>query len=1227
MDVKFYSVELVKNDLSYSSMGNLMWGKFEYVAFKNISEFTNEYADKSKNSNNIIYMYSFKDDMRIALREEYGYTNLMFKDLKSDRKYNFVGLTLVSIAESAKKKIVSSHNGKTKFIVEKLDEHLNQKSTKLNNFDNLIYETFGTLNGDDLCFVTLFDDIDIYIQFIEKIQTLTYARNSKEKLFDATYSFVSSPYLSSSSELFKNCNGYASIQITYNFKQSAQYIIGAILEKLELLDSNGKIKDDFKDEVQVYTSLGEYDIVIQLPINKLNSTLYYSLLNSNNKEFYIPNIEQCHTRFFKKNSCDSVYKYNSSNSSDKSNNNNNNNTSNDQEIYQIIEKNMEKLEKALGKNNASNLFYIYNTLSCDFQKASCVIKHDKTMYDDMNMQYKSIINISCALIENYYKNDYKDYIDIYNFALDLIRIFKQTIYRVKQTNMFEKLSAQSLFRDVAVYDKMISCYYYIVKAILSYVYIAGNSNQSSLTPFISFEAVPKVTSELIQVPTDPTEKILSIRLPQEAYYKTHKYIPLLFHELGHYINPRNRKTRNMYLFVIIVTVSLQEYIVCNNPDVNKDKLLHELISGFIKELQNAPDGSGSNTNYYQMFENYDQEKFSSTWDEFCNAIIYIIKEVLTGKTNKISIKYNGITTFISEFFISFTDDYFKASEHKITDDVNSKYEYWEITECYLRSVLMGLREALADTFMMFQVGMTLSEYLALTASVRIDSTLDCKDISELSQVRLGSIFMFTLCSNLDETDENLYGVNENVSDTEIKSLCQNLSKTNEEEISQHLNTIKQSINEYLQVWWPMNRLFRKLLSTVIFLNTDKTLKPFEPFWALLRQEGKLIPDSKKYITWINLSLNQPSLLKLHDIKEKNSKSPEEICEYSKLDNAYIANFNESYKQINVPTIPTYTVNDLENLIPTLGAVNDLLGNNDVLWYRGHASTTWDLKPNMFRKTTVSCNDHIENINNEVAKLMREYNDFVALSAESIELTGNIHTEADWLAYMQHYFIGTNFLDWSEQPLTALYFALENYFDYPCKSSDAELSNCNVIKHNFYKDDMVIWVLNPTRMNLLFHESDIIPNLSIKENADANTQFLLTYKKEKDEDTKKFKMDYIGKHLPKAITTSRISNHIQAQKGHFVAYDIHYAEGDNIRKFNNDDVAYIHKNTSDLAECHQTFFANKKGCHYNPFLAKIIIPYHLKEKTANYVKQMSVSLSTIYPELKNVGIDITKRFNK
>lgn len=221
MDVKFYSVELVKNDLSYSSMGNLMWGKFEYVVFKNIDEFPNGYEDKSQNSNNVIYMYSFKEDMRIDLLKEDGCTNLMFKDLKSDRTYNFVGLTLVSIAESVKEKIVFSQNSGKKFIVEKLDERLNQKSAKLNNFDNLVYETFGTLNGDDLCFVTLFDDIDIYIQFIEKIQALTYTRNSNEKLFDATYSFVSSPYLSSNRELFKNCNGYASIQITYNFRQSA----------------------------------------------------------------------------------------------------------------------------------------------------------------------------------------------------------------------------------------------------------------------------------------------------------------------------------------------------------------------------------------------------------------------------------------------------------------------------------------------------------------------------------------------------------------------------------------------------------------------------------------------------------------------------------------------------------------------------------------------------------------------------------------------------------------------------------------------------------------------------------------------------------------------------------------------------------------------------------------------------------------------------------------------
>lgn len=1211
MDVKFYGIELIKDDSCCLRNGNLMWGNFEFVSFKHIEDFPNEYVNKSQNSNKIIYMYSFKDDMKIDLDDSDAICTI-FKDIKTNRKYNFVGLTLVSIDEQAKGKIITESNSQTKPFVEQICEYLDASANSydLNNFDDFIYETFATLNGDDLCFVTLFDDIGTYMQFIENLQTLKYNESSTEKmnLFDAAYSFISSPYLTSNDGLFKECTGYASIQITYNFKQTAQYIIGTILNKLNILDDCGKIMERYKNDVQVYTSLGEYDIVIHLPINILNAGLYTGILHPDNMEFYKPNIEQCHTRFFKKNSLDLEYKRNMSNISDASTNNVNRD--------KIIKKNMQKLETALGKSKRFNFYNLYNTLSCDFQKASCVVKHDTIMYDDMTMQYQAIIDISCTLIEDYDKNE--NYIDIYNFALDLIHIFKQTIYRVKQTNMFEKLSAQSLFRDVAVYDKMISCYYYIVKAILSYIYIAGNANQSSLTPFISFEAVPKVTSYLLQVPSQPQEKILSIKLPQESYYKPHKYIPLLFHELGHYINPKNRKTRNMYLFVIIVAVSLQEYLVRTNPALNKSILLQELLSSFIKNLQESQDGI---TNNYQILETTNKVMFGSTWDEFSNDMICIMKAVLVGKSNKISLKHNNVTNYITDFFNTFT----KSKSYQAKDDVDCKYEQWKLTECYLRSVLMGLREALADTFMMYHVRMTLSEYLALTVSVRIDSTFACRDISELSQVRLGAIFTLALCKDLKETDSNLYDVDENISDAQIKSLCSTLSHTTDDEITKYLIIIKQSIRDYQNVWWPMNRLFRKLLNTIIFVDTDDAQKSFKTFWNLLHQDGKLVLDNKKYITWINISLNQSSLRDIQDlIKNKKLPVQTETCEYTKLDNAYI-DTGDVVKQMYSIGIPAYTVNALENLIPTLKAVNDVLGN-DVLWYRGQASIKWNLKPNMFRATEVCSKAHIECINKEVARLMHEYNDFVALSAESVELTGTIRTEADWLAYMQHYFIGTNFLDWSEQPLTSLYFALENYFVHPCDNSDAELSTCTAISNNSYKDDTVLWVLNPTKMNLLFHRSDIVPNLSIKENADLNKQFLITnavpHTIEASSECQA--SDFINKHLPKAITTSRISNHIQAQKGHFVAYDIHFADDNAMDIFSDGDIAYIYKTISNLEECHNTFFKQPEH-RYEPFLAKIIIPYHLKEATANYVKQMGVSLSTIYPELKNIGIDITKKF--
>lgn len=98
-----------------------------------------------------------------------------------------------------------------------------------------------------------------------------------------------------------------------------------------------------------------------------------------------------------------------------------------------------------------------------------------------------------------------------------------------------------------------------------------------------------------------------------------------------------------------------------------------------------------------------------------------------------------------------------------------------------------------------------------------------------------------------------------------------------------------------------------------------------------------------------------------------------------------------------------------------------------VWFRGQSVSTWSLEPRLMRTVPIP---------SETFFLNRFKQD------ASIILGHRPKTEFEWMFLMQHYGMPTRLLDWSESPLTALYFALNANPDMPGS----------------------LWVLLPTELN-------------------------------------------------------------------------------------------------------------------------------------------------------------------
>lgn len=221
-----------------------------------------------------------------------------------------------------------------------------------------------------------------------------------------------------------------------------------------------------------------------------------------------------------------------------------------------------------------------------------------------------------------------------------------------------------------------------------------------------------------------------------------------------------------------------------------------------------------------------------------------------------------------------------------------------------------------------------------------------------------------------------------------------------------------------------------------------------------------------------------------------------------------------------------------------------------VWYRGHADSSWPLAPSISRGRTTPIVDEFQ-----------YYKSFKQEAARVISDPPS--DEWGWLFLMQHYGVPTRLLDFSENPLVALYFAV---------TGEPEA-------------DGALFVMEPTTWNIENNRSglsaDDIPSCGIDEEMDLYLMSAIV----KNPDPE-------NGNPPLAATGSRNSQRIFAQEGVFVVFHSKMA-----METANDDCRSVWK-------------------------YRIPAPY--KKTIRDHLALLSISEYTLFPELGTLAAKISKR---
>lgn len=759
--------------------------------------------------------------------------------------------------------------------------------------------------------------------------------------------------------------------------------------------------------------------------------------------------------------------------------------------------------------STSSLGCNLNLLFSDY--VQCVnITPDRQWAKDLKIQFSVAIKVLSYLLNeelNAFGNIGEWYIDR---VRDIVSVLQKQISHVSDSGklFFEEPCSHS--ESTSQYDLIFHMYYGAIKQILSAIYGSKKdknySKQSKLIPLLRFEPVPRIESQLFLDMTDLDERLIDISLPYDAWCEPGLYIPLLIHELYHYVAPVDRSVRNetfakillaelsidaiqkMLIDIRKASIRTKTKPICDIEELEFNAALIRVLefvrrcsASYIKKVSITDLLSQKADIQWSSFEEtlyrwIDSPKGYSTQKGNYGVFLAELSEDLCVALTK---ECSGVVSDSADYIIMNTLIDEISEKCASTNECRSLADYIRrVRKSWLPNLANQLREILPDLGMIQLSEMKPTEYMLVFATFQdkmqnSTTELISNDVEVFFRIgfildRLIEPASRTLETKLDAFDE--------LKDEFFKKYvayvkyCGWLNQDSQEieEIGQSragkwFSFYKVAYEDYLTTYsvyhgW-MQVLATNQFLPVCFNSQPDISESLKVYFSALNCKKESAELFQSNIEIVHKFQVQPFFEDLVSPCDKfTARVNRNIFPLPKRSKRREFGIQKDLRISGVEQLNLPITEATQQLVHTHKTVFGTSDTNCHFWYRGTRNANFDVLPSVMvhflddkQMSQYACKG--ENASGTLWEYQRSILERFKYKADGAAefINSASYTTSDYIALMQHYGQQTTYLDWSEDVYSSLYFALED-----------EIQQSG--KHPYGGEDAALYILDPMLYN-------------------------------------------------------------------------------------------------------------------------------------------------------------------